>query len=250
MRLVGAYAIACLGLALLGALGGIRPASLTVYALGLAIVAGLATGFTVFRARQLRTVMGRIKAAAPVLPSGIVEAPPDRMATLLGQLRGLGFTNVGATITTIEGSPPMQSWILVGDPGTTWVEVGLPESPMAIFLSQAAEGRFLETTTAGGETIDHPALHARTMRSDPADALAAHRRTLAEWEARSGPARSVSSLADYLEAEAAQRELTGGLRIATYLARVVEPGIRHWTIATVVALVTLAALWGLDLASR
>lgn len=248
--LVGAYVVVCVGLVVFGALGDVRPMGLTVYALGLAIVAGLATGFNVFRGRQLRAIMSRIKAAAPVVPTGIVEAPPVPVASLLTELRGLGFTNVGATMTTVGGGSPMQAWILTGNPGTTWVEVGLADSPMAIFLSQAAGGRFLETTTAGGETIDHPALYARTMEADPAAAYAAHTATLAEWEAAAGPARRVTSLDDYLEAERAQRELTGGLRIAAFLDRVIEPGIRRWALATVIATAAVAALWGLDLARR
>jgi hypothetical protein len=250
MKIVAAYAVVCTALVTIGAVGDLRPFSLTVYAVALAVAAGCITAFNVLRGRSLRAMMGRIKDAAPAIPSGIVEAPTARVATLLAELRKLGFTLVGTTTTTIEGAPPMQGWVLTGEPGTTWVEVGLPESPMAIFLSQAADGRFLETTTSGGELIDHPALFARTLRAEPEVAYATHRATLAEWEAATGSARVVRTFDDYFEAEKAQRERTGGLRIATFLERVIEPGIRRWALATVIAVVALAALWGLDIARR
>ena len=250
MRTVGAYLVVCVALVVFGAAGEVRPFSLVVYALALAVVAGLLTGFNAYRARSLRGIMGRIKGAAPIVPTGIVEAPTEKVAKLLGELRELGFEQVGTTITSVGGAPPMQGWILTREPGTTWVEVGVPEAPMSIFLSQAADGRFLETTTAGGELIDHPALYARTLRTGPAGAFTAHRQTLTEWEARTGPARVVRTLDDYLEAEKAQRDLTGGLRIATFLERVVDPGVRHWAAATVIAVAAIAALWGLDIARR
>jgi hypothetical protein len=250
MKIVGAYLIVCVGLVVFGAAGDVRPFTLVGYALALATVAGLLTGFNAYRARSLREIMGRIKGAAPTIPTGIVEAPTEKVARLLDELRRLGFAQIGTTITTVGGAPPMQGWIMIREPGTTWVEVGVPEAPMAIFLSQGADGRFLETTTAGGELIDHPALYARTLKADPAGAFAAHRQTLAEWEARTGPARVVRTLDDYLEAEKAQRDLTGGLRIATFLERVVDPGIRQWAAATVISIAAVAALWGLDIARR
>lgn len=250
MRFLGAYVVVCLGLVLFGAVGDQRPFTLTVYPVVLASVAIVACGFNVLRARTLRRILGRIKDAAPRMPSGLVEAPSAEVAALLGELRTLGFRDVATTETAIEGAPTMATWVMTGEPGTTWVEVGMAASPMAIFLSQAADGRMLETSTAGGELIDHPALFARTLDADPAAALAAHRATLAEWEARSGPARVVRTLDEYLEAEEDLRRLTGGLRIATYLDRVVEPGIRRWAMAAVIASLAVAALWGLDAVRR
>jgi hypothetical protein len=250
VTIVGGYLVACVGLVILGLAGDIRPFSLVVYALALAIVAGLLAGFNIYRGRSLRAIMGRIKGAAPVVPTGIVEAPTEKVDGIIGELRGLGFHEVGTTITTVDGAPPMQGWVLTREPGTTWVEVGPPEMPMAIFLSQAADGRFLETTTRGGELIDHPALYARTLKADPAGAFDTHRKMLAEWEAASGPGRVVLTLEDYLAAEQAQRDLTGGLRIATFLERVVDPGIRQWAAATAISVAAIAALWTLDIARR
>ncbi len=250
MKIVVGYAVVCAALVAFGTLGDVRPFSLLVYPITLAAVGGSLTAFNVFRARQLRSFMGRIKSAVPEIPTGIVEAPTAPIATLLAQLRALGFGLAGTTDTMVEGAPPMQCWIMTREPGTTWVEVGPPQAPMAIFLSQGNDGRFLETTTFGGEVIDHPALYARTLKADPADALNAHRQVLVQWEATTGPARVVRTLDDYLEAERAQRELTGGLRIATFLERVIRPGIRHWAIATVIASASIAALWALDIARR
>ena len=89
MTIVGGYLVACLGLVILGVAGDIRPFALVVYALALAIVAGLLAGFNVYRGRSLRAIMGRIKGAAPVVPTGIVEAPTEKVAGILRELRGV-----------------------------------------------------------------------------------------------------------------------------------------------------------------
>ncbi len=73
MKVVGAYLMVCAGLVAFGALGDQRPFSLVGYALPLAIVAGLITGFNVVRGRTLRRIMSRIKAAPPSIPTGLVE---------------------------------------------------------------------------------------------------------------------------------------------------------------------------------
>ena len=135
------------------------------------------------------------------------------------------------------------TWLSVRAP---WFRALVKSEPTLIFR----DGRFLETTTRGGELIDHPALYARTLKADPAGAFDTHRKILAEWEAASGPGRVVLTLDDYLAAEQAQRDLTGGLRIATFLERVVDPGIRHWAAATAISVAAIAALWALDIARR
>jgi len=250
MRILGAYVVVCVGLVVFGLVGDVRPFSLTVYAVTLASVAIVMVGFNVLRLRTLRRIVASVRSAAPSAPQGIAEAPSEGVARLIAQLRALGFREAGMIETRLQGTPPLLGWVFTSEPGTTWAEVGLSDSPIAVFLSQAADGRFLETTTAGGELIDHPALFARTIRGDVAAAHAAHLEALAGWETRTGPARVVRTFADYLEAEAAQRELTGGLRIASFIERAVRPGIRSWAIAAIVAAVAAGVLWGLDVARR
>ncbi len=250
MMLVVAFVAVTAAIVGLAIAGEARPFSLAPFLVGPAVVAvaGAALGF--FRLRSLEATIGTLRAAVPMVPTGLVEAPTEKVATLLGGLRGLGFEVAGATDTSLGGGPPIRTWALAGEPGTTWVEVGMAAVPMAVFLSRGGDGRFLETTASHGETIDHPSLYATCVEADPPTALATHRRTLAEWESRTGPALVVRTFDDYLAVEAELRDRTAGLRIVAFVERVVKPGLRAWAVAAVIAAAGVAVLWGLDLARR
>jgi len=114
--------------------------------------------------------------------------------------------------------------------------------PIAIFLSRAADGRFLETSYPLGETIDHPNVFAHPIETSAGDALRDHRATLAEWTSRAGPPLVVRTLDDYRQVDTELRERTGGLRIAAYVERVVEPGLRRWAICAAIGVVTFLAV--------
>jgi hypothetical protein len=201
-----------------------------------------AAGVSMLNQRRLQLALQKIRGARPVAATGLIEAPPIKVAELFGRLRPLGFEIAGVTDTTLSGGEPIRTWILTGREGTTWVEVGLPDDPLAIFLSEGADRRHLETVFPRGEQIDDPKLLARAVGAGVAEAFAAHQETLAEWTARRGAPRRVRSLDDYLEAEAVQRERTGGMRIATHLERVVRPAVRAWLICAAIAIVATAAL--------
>lgn len=211
-----------------------RTADVLAPLVGAAIVAGVAAVLSVMRRRSLTAAIGRLRDAAPVRVTGLAAAPPgvDRM---LGELRGLGLDLIGATDTTIAGQEPIRTWVVTGEPWTTWAEVGATGAGMVVFLSQGATGRFLETTSRGGEQIDRPALLARTIDAGLAEALTAHRATIDEWTQESGTPRTVRTMDDYEEAEAGLRRTTAGMRIAAHIERVVIPGIRAWTAAAIAA---------------
>lgn len=202
--------------------------------IGAAIIAGVAAVLSVARRRSLTAAMGRLRDAAPVLVNGLAAAPPgvDRM---IGELRGLGLDLIGATDTKIADQEPIRTWVVTGEPWTTWAEVGATGAGMAVFLSQGGTGRFLETTSRGGEQIDRPTLLARTIDAGLAEVLMTHRATVEEWTRASGPPRTVRTMDDYEEAEAELRRETAGMRIAAHIERVVTPGIRAWTAAAIMA---------------
>jgi hypothetical protein len=188
--------------------------------------------------RRLSAVVDRIRDAAPVVATGLVEAPPLDVAALIAEVRKLGFDMAGATDTTL-GGPPIRTWVLLESRGEAWAEIGIGVQPMVIFLSEATGGRLIETAYPVGETIDNEAMRARSVATSPADALAAQREAV---RVAGGSGRTVVTLEDYLAAEADQRATTGGMRIASHLAGSVEPAIRDWSISLVVDLVAIAAL--------
>lgn len=196
------------------------------------------------RRGDLRRVLAEIRAAESVVATGLVEAPRPDVAALIGELRRLGFEMVGATDTSIGGGRPIRTWVLTdpGGPATTWVEVGIARTPIAIFLSRAADGRFLETSFPDGATIDVPDLFARPIRASVGDALEGHRATLAEWSEQAGESLVVRTLDDYRLVETELRERTGGMRIADYIERVVEPSLRRWAISAAIGTATFFAL--------
>jgi hypothetical protein len=207
------------------------------------LVSFTALGVAIVNRWRLRRLVERVKGVAPVVSPGLVEAPPPKLASLLAEIRGLGFALAGATDTTVAGTT-IQTWVLVETSGDAWVESGVAGGPIAVFLSDAAGGRFIETGYPKAEPIDDPRLLSQVVDSSVADALSAHR---AAVEAAGGATRSVTTLDDYLEAESAHRERTGGMRIQAYLDRVNGPAIREWGIAAAVALVCMGLVLFLPL---
>ena len=203
------------------------------------VLACVVAALSIARKRRIEQLLGQIRSAVPEVATGLVDAPPDAIAGLIAELRPLGFAMIAVTDTRIGGGQPIRTWVMTGEPWTTWVEVGMAAVPMAIFLSQAQTGRLLETTARGALPIDHPRLLVQALDTTPALALDAHRATLEDWTRSSGPPRVVRTLDDYLAVEAEQRKLTGGMRMAAFLEHVVEPSIRTWTLTAAIAIVTL-----------
>jgi len=209
---------------------------IVVTAASLAIVCVL---LVLRRLAALRRTIAEIRQAESVVTSGLIEAPRRDVAEVIGELRRLGFAMIGATDTSIAGREPIRTWVLTdtAGPATTWVEVGIARTAMAVFLSRAGNGRFLETAFHRGESIDNPDLLVRPVWTSIDDALREHRATLAEWASQSGPPLVVRTLDEYREAETELRDRTGGMRIAAYVERVVEPSLRYWAISAAIATV-------------
>lgn len=196
------------------------------------------------RRAALQRALAEIRAAQAAVATGPIDPRRDDVVALVDELRRLGFELVGATDTMIGARSPIRTWVMTdgGWPGTTWVEVGLARTPIAIFLSRATDGRFLETVFPDGATIDHPNVFTRPIGTSVADALAGHRAVLAEWTSRLGPALTVRTLHDYRQVEPELRARTGGLLIASHLEGVVEPGLRRWGICAAIGLATVLTL--------
>jgi hypothetical protein len=201
-----------------------------------ASIVGLVNG--IVSRRRLSAAADRIKAAAPRVVPEPLEPPSPDVAAEIETIRRLGFQLVGATDTVMNGRA-VRTWILTEPAGDTWVEVGLAFMPMAIFLSDAASGRFIETAYPTGEPIDEPELLSAVVESHEEEALTVHRTAVAD---AGGAVRRVVTMDDYLAVESVHRGRTGGMRLLSYVDRVVRPSIRDWSIGLVVGLVSLAAL--------
>jgi hypothetical protein len=217
----------------------IFPIVVTAAAIAIAMVV-----MTIWRRASLRGKIAEMRAADSVVATALIEAPRRDVAELIGELRRLGFATVGATDTSLGGGAPIRTWVLTDNtgPATTWVEVGMATTAIAIFLSRAGNGRFLETPFHRAEMIDHPDLYVRPVWAGVDIALREHRAILAEWEAQSGPPLVVRTLDEYREVETELRERTGGMRIAAHVERIVEPSLRRWAICAVMATVAFLVL--------
>ena len=198
----------------------------------------------IWRRASLRRAIAEMRSAESVVATGLIEAPRTDVAELIGELRRLGFATVAATDTSLGGGEPIRTWVLTEstEPATTWVEVGIAPNAIAVFLSRAGSGRFLETPYHRGEMIDHPDLLVRPVWTSVDEALREHRATVAEWESQSGPPLVVRTLDDYRTVETELRDRTGGMRIAAYVQNVVEPSIRNWAICAGIATAAFFAI--------
>jgi hypothetical protein len=203
-----------------------------------AIVSFTSLAVALINRRRLGSVLERVRTATPVIATGLLDAPAQDLAALIAEVRRLGFDTAGATNTTIDRTPIL-TWVLVDASGETWVEAGLAGRPIAVFVSEAGSGRFIETAYPTGEPIDDPRLLSQVVTADVAAALATHREAVRQ--AGVGVGR-VTSLDEYLVVEARHRQRTGGMRIRTRLDRVVRPSIRDWAISLAVDVVCLVAL--------
>lgn len=201
-----------------------------------ASILGLVSG--IVSRRRLNAAADAMKAVVPAVVPEPIEPPGPDLAAEIETIRRLGFQLVGATDTAVHGRA-IRTWILTEPAGDVWVEVGLTIAPMAIFLSDGAGGRFIETAYPTGEPIDDADLFSEVVGSHEEEALAVHRSAVAQ---AGGAVRRVVTMDDYLAAEAEHRARTGGKRLRSYVDRVVQPSIRDWSIGLVVDLVALVAL--------
>ena len=222
-------------LAVAGILGSGVALTIAIFVTGVTVVALVVN---VLSRRRLLRALAEIKTAAPVVAPDPLLTPPDDAAEIIATVRSLGFDLAGATDTTLLGRS-VRAWIMTRPDGDVWAEVGVAAAPKAIFLSQARTGRFIETAYPFGSDIDVPELLAGPVASCAGDALATQQGRLA---AAGGPGRSVVTIADYVDAEQAQRASNGGLRIRQHLDREIRPSIRDYSIALVIEAIALGVL--------
>lgn len=191
-----------------------------------------------YQRRRLRGMVAQVRTAAPVVATGLVEAPDTNTGKLISEARRLGFTETFATDTSLGGSE-IRTWILLEPAGETWVEIGMALTPMAIFLSEVGGGRLIETAYPHGESIDDPRLLAQVVKTDVRAALDAQR---AAVQAAGGSRREVRTIDDYLAAERDQRERTGGMRIQAHLESAIGPSIRDYAISAAIDAAAFALL--------
>ena len=235
-----------IGLALLVAGGTVlyvaagRPDSTAVLILGAhSVFSVVALVTNLYQRRRLRGMVAQVRAAAPVVVTGLIDAPETNTGKLISDVRRLGFTETFATDVTLGGSD-IRTWVLLEPAGETWVEIGMGLTPMAIFLSEVAGGRLIETAYPHGESIDDPRLLAQVVKSDVRAALEAQRAAVA---AAGGIRREVRTIDDYLAAERDQRERTGGMRIQAHLESAIGPSIRDYAISAVIDAAAFAFLF-------
>ena len=230
--------LAIVALTVLALSGRVEPQLARNVVTGHLVLAIAALGLNLVNRRRLQSAIAIVQQAEPALVEASTEPPPDDVAALLSEVRALGFQLIGIT-DTVNAGHAIRTWILVEPSGEAWVEVGLAGGPLAVFLSQVAGERLVETAYPDGATIDDPRLHAEVVDTTPGDALAGQRATVARL---GGSRRRVTSFDDYLAAERDQRRWTGGMRIREHLQRVVRPAIRDWSIGIAVDAVALVAL--------
>jgi hypothetical protein len=231
-------AIAVVVVTVLAVAGRVDPAIARAVAITLGMFSATALVLSIISRNRLRKSADLMKTTVPAVVGDPILMPPDNLATLIADVRALGFELMGATDTTLRDRP-IRTWILTEAAGDVWVEAGFAATPIAIFLSHAKRGRFVETAYPRGATIDAPQLLAGPVASSPAEALATQRERLA---AEGGPGRHVVTIDDYLSAEASQRASNAGMRIREHLTRVVEPSIRDFAISVVVSVVAIVVL--------
>ena len=226
---IGLAVLVGAGTALYVAVG--RPDSTAVLILTVhSVFSVVALGMNLYQRRRLKAIVTQVRDVAPVVVTGLVEAPDTNTGKLIGDVRRLGFTETFATDTTLGGST-IRTWVLLEPAGETWVEIGMALTPMAIFLSEVDGGRLVETAFPHGEPIENPRLLAQVVKTDVRAAYEAQR---AAVQAAGGSRREVRTLDDYLAAEREQRELTGGMRIQAHVENAIEPSIRDYAISAAI----------------
>src|SRR5262245_23106162 len=144
------------------------PILLLVIGATAASIVGLVNG--IISRRRLTDAADRMRAAAPCVVPEPIEPPQPDVAAEIETIRRLGFQLVGATDTVMQARS-IRTWILTETSGDVWVEVGLTLMPMAIFLTDAADGRFVETAYPTGEPIDDADLFSEVVGSHEEEAL-------------------------------------------------------------------------------
>lgn len=152
--------------------------------------------------------------------------PSEAVATVLGQLRLLGFSRLGeaqvdlpgfrSVQLTTTGSPRVEGqatdrhtiFVLVDAERTVMAETGqVPGVRVLVSLNSIfGDSSVVETMYPLGESIDDADFHSGHSKLSLAAAYEEQRMHVARWNATHGSAQVISTMNDYLRADATYRE--------------------------------------------
>ena len=157
--------------------------------------------------------------------SSFAPAPPPSVAALMTQLSALGFSRIGARSTVLPGYQRRFEWNMVDEPTTTYVSMGTvmnkPGGVLMICYSAFADGAFVDTSYPDGATVRRRDLFAAPAGSTPEEAVAEHRRRIADFARQHGPPLENRSMADLLKRDDTYRRRHGGATLRTRVYRFV-----------------------------
>ena len=174
--------------------------------------------------------------------SGPLEImPPAPVATVLEQLRAIGFSRIGERYVVLPGRGRVDEWTWTDETGSTYVSVVPSRYIGALMCAYTVfpDGTWLQTNFPRGETIDRPNYVARVVASSPADAIAAHRADVARLRGAHGAPRPVRTMADSLRMDAEYRSRHGGTTLRRLTFNLMAPAFAAAGLAIICGLLLL-----------
>ena len=176
--------------------------------------------------------------------AGPLEIPaPPAVAARLEELRSLGFSRIGERYIRLPNTPVRYDWVMGEPSGETYAlgVVSVIGGFLIALYSSFDDSTWVMTTFPRGETIDRPTFHAAFVDTSLADALTAHRATVARLALQHGRPRRVLTMADSLRMDADYRSHHGGLTLTRLTTRVIWPALAATLLAVVCALLLVVA---------
>ena len=152
--------------------------------------------------------------------------PPERVVAMIAELMRLGFRRLGeaqldlpgmrSVELTATGQPGVAGaavnrhtvFVMVDADGTVIAETGeVPHAPILVSLNSAySDGSVVETMYPRGESIHDADFHSGHNTESLDRAYSDQRTEMDRWRMRHGAPRAISTMADYLRADAEYRE--------------------------------------------
>jgi hypothetical protein len=212
----------------------------------------LAIGVPLWRMIQ---IYGGSNTRRPFDVSSAGLQPPAELMPMLSGLMRLGFKRVGEAGIVLPGTQSVQLsatgspridgqarahhtiFVMVDADGTVVAETGqVPGVPIIVSLNSIfADGTVVETMYPRGESIHDPDFHSGHNSHSLDQAYDDQRVEMNRWRMRHGSPRVISTMADYLRADAEYRD-----RFAKRKLR--GPLLRRQVIPTVLVAVAIVAI--------
>jgi len=152
--------------------------------------------------------------------------PPAPVATVLGELAGLGFHRIGERTLVLPDGRRLFEWLWADDTCYTSVAVvpsRILSGALVACYTAFADWSWLQTNFPRGETIDRADYHARAVSTSVTDAVAAHRAEAGRLVSTHGAPRPVRTMADSLVHDAEYRTRHGGVTLRRITFRIMAP---------------------------